>query len=135
MSFAPLRPPCRLGETPSGPECRERAMIDIGSFRARDCEGMSRRAFVRAAFAAPFAWGLPGLLGSSAPVQSPKARSILLIWLGGGPSHLDLFDPKPRAPVEYRGPFSTLVTRIPGVRFTELLPRLAARSDRFSLIR
>jgi hypothetical protein len=46
-----------------------------------------------------------------------------------------LFDPKPRAPVEYRGPLSTIATRTPGSRFTELLPRLAARSDRFSLIR
>ena len=77
-------------------------MIDIGSFHTRDCQGTSRRAFVRAAFAVPFAWGLPSLLGNSAPAQAPKARSILLIWLGGGPSHLDLFDPKPRAPVEYQ---------------------------------
>src|SRR5262249_7126796 len=46
-----------------------------------------------------------------------------------------LFDPKPRAPVEYRGPFSTISTRTPGLRFTELLPRLAARSDHFSLVR
>ena len=64
-----------------------------------------------------------------------KAKSILLVWLGGGPSHLDLFDPKPNAPVEYRGPFSTIATRTPGVRFTELLPKLAARSHKFSLIR
>src|SRR5262249_24921558 len=63
------------------------------------------------------------------------AKSILLVWLGGGPSHLDLFDPKPSAPVEYRGPFSTIATRISGVRFTELVPKLAARSDRYSLIR
>jgi len=110
-------------------------MLDVGSFRSRDCDGMSRRAFVRAAFAAPFALGLPGLLNSPASESSPKARSILLVWLGGGPSHLDLFDPKPRASVEYRGPFSTIATRIPGVRFTELLPRLAASSNRFSLVR
>src|SRR5438874_2315358 len=55
--------------------------------------------------------------------------------LGDGPGHLDLFDPKPRAPAEYRGPFATIATRTPGVRFTELLPRLAARSDRFALVR
>src|SRR5262245_9653982 len=107
-------------------------MLDIGSFRTRDCQGMSRRAFVRAAFAAPFAWGLSS---SIVAAHAPKARSILLVWLGGGPSHLDLFDPKPRSPVEYRGPFSTIPTRLPGIRFTELLPRLAARSHRFSLIR
>jgi hypothetical protein len=62
-----------------------------------------------------------------------KAKSILLIWLGGGPSHLDLFDPKPNAPAEYRGPFSTIATQTPGVRFTELLPRLAARSNKFAV--
>jgi hypothetical protein len=58
-----------------------------------------------------------------------------LVWLGGGPSHLDTFDPKPKAPVEYRGPFAAISTRTAGVRFSELLPRLAARSDRFSLVR
>ena len=67
--------------------------------------------------------------------RAPKAKSILLVWLGGGPSHLDLFDPKPKAPAEYRGPFATIATRTPGVRFTELLPKLAARSDKYSLIR
>src|SRR5437667_12748828 len=108
-------------------------MLDVGSFMTRDCQGLTRRAFVRAACAAPLAWPLAGQQASAA--SAPQARSVLLVWLGGGPSHLDLFDPKPRAPVEYRGPFSTIATRIPGVRFTELLPRLAARSHRFSLIR
>ena len=73
--------------------------------------------------------------GHCRAAENPKAKSILLVWLGGGPSHLDLFDPKPRAPAEYRGPFTTIATRTPGVRFTELLPRLANRSHKFSLIR
>jgi hypothetical protein len=60
---------------------------------------------------------------------------VLLVWLWGAPSHLDTCDPKPHAPAEYRGPFATIATRTPGVRFSELLPRLAARSDRFSLVR
>src|SRR5919201_1743631 len=110
-------------------------MLAVGNFHTRDCQGISRRAFVRAALAAPFAWGLPRSVGAPATAPAPKARSVLLIWLGGGPSHLDLFDPKPKAPVEFRGPFATIPTRLPGVRFTELLPRLAARSDRFSLVR
>jgi hypothetical protein len=110
-------------------------MLTIGSFRTRDCQGMSRRAFVQAALTVPFAAGLAGAAASSASESAPRAQSVLLVWLGGGPSHIDLFDPKPRAPVEYRGPFSTIPTRTPGVRFTELLPRLAARSDHFSLIR
>jgi hypothetical protein len=60
---------------------------------------------------------------------------VLLLWLWGAPSHLDTFDPKPGAPAEFRGPLTTITTRTPGVRFTELLPRLAARSDRFALVR
>jgi hypothetical protein len=60
---------------------------------------------------------------------------VLLVWLWGAPSHLDTCDPKPNAPVEFRGPFSTIATRTAGLRFSELLPRLAARSDRFSLVR
>jgi uncharacterized protein (DUF1501 family) len=108
-------------------------MIEIGSFPARTCQGTSRRAFLRAGFAAPFALATGGAPLPAA--DAPRARSILLVWLGGGPSHLDLFDPKPNAPAEYRGPFATIATRTPGIRYTELLPKLAARSHKFSLIR
>ncbi len=110
-------------------------MIDIGSFPCRMCQGVSRRTFLRAGFAAPFALAAAANNGTIAATEAPKAKSILLVWLGGGPSHLDLFDPKPKAPAEYRGPFATIATRTPGVRFTELLPKLAARSDKYSLIR
>jgi hypothetical protein len=58
-----------------------------------------------------------------------------LLWLWGAPSHIDTFDPKPGAPSDYRGPLTSIPTRNPGVRFTELFPRLAARSDRFALVR
>src|SRR5262249_55252081 len=110
-------------------------MIAIGRFKTRTCQGLTRRAFLRIGAAAPFAWGLPSKRASQAATGRGKARSILLVWLGGGPSHLDLFVPKPKAPAEYRGPFATIATRMPGVHFTELVPRLAARSDRFALIR
>ena len=92
-------------------------MIEIGGFRSRDCSGISRRAFLAAGLASPFA--LPLVARSRAlAAQAPAARSILLVWLGGGPSHLDLFDPKPKAPAEYRGPFATIATRTPGLVFT-----------------
>ena len=70
------------------------------------------------------------------PVQAAtgKARKVIFVWLWGGPSQWDMFDPKPDAPSANRTPFSTIPTRIAGVRFTELLPRLATRNDRFSLI-
>jgi hypothetical protein len=107
-------------------------VLEIGSFPTRDCRGLTRRAFVRAGLGLPLAWALPA---GAAAEGVAKARSVLLVWLGGGPSHLDTFDPKPKAPLEYRGPFAAIPTRTPSVRFTELLPRLAARSDRFSLVR
>jgi hypothetical protein len=64
-----------------------------------------------------------------------SAKSVIFIWLWGGPAQLDTFDPKPHAPAEFRGPFSTIQTRSPGVRYSELFPKLASRSDQFSLIR
>jgi hypothetical protein len=60
---------------------------------------------------------------------------VILLWLWGGPSQLDTFDPKPQAPSEYRGPFGTIPTRISGVRFAELFPQLAARSHRLAILR
>jgi len=109
-------------------------MLDIGTFPARSCDGLTRRAFVRAAVSLPAALGLsPAAPGG--PGGSPRPRSVLLVWLWGGPSHIDTFDPKPRAPDRVRGPFAPIATRNTGVHFTEIFPRLAARSDRFSVIR
>ena len=63
------------------------------------------------------------------------AKSCILIWLDGGPSHLDSFDPKPQAPAEVRGPFAAMDTAIPGVQVSELLPRTAGILDRIALVR
>jgi uncharacterized protein (DUF1501 family) len=112
-------------------------MISIGRFPTRTCQGLTRRAFLRFGAAAPLALR-PGAAAAAAPGRARsagRARSILLVWLWGGPSHLDLFDPKPRAAAEFRGPFATIATRTPGLRFTELVPQLAARNDRFALVR
>ena len=109
-------------------------MIDVGSFRGRDCHGVSRRAFVRAACGLPLLGAAGTLSAAEAPASGP-ARSVVLLWLWGGPSHLDTFDPKPEAPQEIRGPFGTIATRTPGLRVTELFPRLAACSDRFTVVR
>src|SRR5258708_40150228 len=109
-------------------------MLDVGSFRAASCGGINRRAFLRAGLSVPAALGLNSLTGVVA-AESPRARSVLVVWLWGGPSHLDTFDPKPKAPQEYRGPFAAIQTRTPGVHFSELLPKLAERSHLFSLVR
>ena len=110
-------------------------MIEIGSFRSRTCTGISRRAFVKAGLFAPSIASLVGEAAENAGLQDPQAKSVILLWLWGGPSHLDTFDPKPHAPLEYRGAFSTISTRTAGVRFTELFPKLADRSDRLAVVR
>ncbi|MDA0766886.1 MAG: DUF1501 domain-containing protein [Verrucomicrobia bacterium] len=64
-----------------------------------------------------------------------KAKSVILVYLQGGPSHLDLWDPKENVPDNVRSAFKTIPTKIPGVHFTEILPRLAKINDKFTLIR
>jgi hypothetical protein len=64
-----------------------------------------------------------------------SAKSVLLLWLWGGPAQLDTWDPKPAAPLEYRGPFRAISTRVPGVRIGELFPKVAERLDRVALLR
>jgi hypothetical protein len=63
------------------------------------------------------------------------AKSCIMIWLDGGPSHIDTWDPKPEAPREVRGPFEAIATRVPGVRISELFPRLATKLDQVALLR
>ena len=75
---------------------------------------MSRRSLLRFGAGLPLASVAGGV--AAAPGESVRrARSVILLWLWGGPSHLDTFDPKPDAPQEIRGPFSTLATRTPGL--------------------
>ena len=76
--------------------------------------------------ASPVAGGGPGW---------GKAKSIIMIYLQGGPSHLDLWDPKPDAPDNVRSIFKPIPTKIPGVNFTELLPNLAKVNDKFTMMR
>jgi len=80
---------------------------------------------------------LPTLLKarSDSPGITPTADACILVFLDGGPSHLDMWDPKPEAPAEIRGPFATIPTSLPGIRFGEHLPRMARWMDRMTLVR
>ncbi|HJZ55907.1 MAG TPA: DUF1501 domain-containing protein, partial [Gemmataceae bacterium] len=81
---------------------------------------------------------LPDLLRCRAMGAAPGGsdrRAVILIWLSGGPSHIDTWDPKPDAPAEVRGPFGTIPTKLPGVRVCEYLPRQAALMDRLAVVR
>jgi uncharacterized protein (DUF1501 family) len=108
-------------------------MFDIGRFNARTCSAMTRRSFLRIGASVPLGLGLTGRAIGAA--ETARAKSVVFVFLWGGPSHLDMCDPKPDAPAEYRGPFGVIPTKTPGVQFTELLPKLAQRTDRFTLIR
>lgn len=72
---------------------------------------------------------------TAASASSLKPKSMIVVFLHGGASHLETWDPKPDAPLEYRGPFGTIATKTPGLRFCELLPKQAALSDKFTIVR
>lgn len=75
--------------------------------------------------------GAVPLLGS----EQAKAKSCVLIWLDGGPSHLETFDPKPQAPVEVRGPFKSIATSVPGLSISEVMPHTARIANKVCIVR
>ena len=111
------------------------------------CDGMTRRELLRVGGSTMLGLSLADLLNFQQKAQADpapaaahgpgfgRARSIILLYLQGGPSHLDLWDPKENVPERVRSPFSTINTCLPGVRFTELLPRLGQVLDKTTLIR
>jgi hypothetical protein len=78
---------------------------------------------------------LPELVQAQAASKTGRQKAVILVWLWGGPSQLDTFDPKPDAPLDYRGPFRTIGTNVPGIQVCEYLPQLAKMADTYSLIR
>lgn len=99
----------------------------------------SRRWFLQTGLAGMAGLSLPGLLRQQAKAQEAgqarSKKSVILFWLSGGPSHLDMWDPKPDAPSEIRGPFGSIPTKLPGVRVCEHLPLTAKLMDKLTLIR
>src|SRR4051812_24987098 len=92
--------------------------LDLGSTK-QYCDGMSRRSFLKLGVASMASLGLPDVL--RARQQSPagtRDTSVILIWLDGGPGHMDLYDMKPDAPEEYRGIWRPIRTRVPGFDIT-----------------
>ena len=102
------------------------------------CDGLSRRNLLNLGFAGALGWSLTDIAAAAHPVSPlgiKPAESLILIWLDGGLSHIDSFDPKPNAPSEIRGPFAGINTSINGVQLSEHLPLLAARLKHCTLIR
>jgi uncharacterized protein (DUF1501 family) len=112
--------------------------LNLGS-TARYCDGLSRRSFLQVGVAGMASVGLPRLLAAKAQSQAAglpkKDTAVILIWLDGGPSHMDLYDLKPEAPAEYRGFWKPIRTKVPGFEISELFPLQAQVTDKFSLVR
>lgn len=108
---------------------------------ARFCDGLSRRQMLRLGTTGLFAGlSLPKLLAAEA--NSPpaaknkaKAKQCIFIFLEGGPPQQDMWDPKPNAPAEIRGPFKPIATKTPGIQFTEHCPNCAKLTDKFTVVR
>jgi hypothetical protein len=112
-------------------------MLFLGRQSQRTCQGVTRRAVLQAGISTVLGLSLADVLRLQGKTTygTGSARSVLLLWLWGGPAQLDTWDPKPNAPLEFRGPFSTIPTRTTGVRICELFPQLAAISDTFAILR
>jgi hypothetical protein len=113
-------------------------MLKIDGRVRAACDGVSRRKLLEAAGAGLFGMSLPGVLAAEsqagAPVQG-RAKSVIFLFLFGGPSQLETFDLKPNAPGTIRGPFKPIGSRTPGLLIGEHLPRLAQVSNLFCVIR
>lgn len=125
-------------------------MLELRGSTQRFCDRLSRRAMLRIGALAPLGLSLPALLGANARAASPlaasrdassnhstfgRAKRCLMLYMWGGPSHIDLYDMKPDAAAEIRGPFKPIRTTTPGYHISELLPNLAKQTHRLAFIR
>jgi hypothetical protein len=109
-------------------------MLTIWGNRQPFCDGISRRNFLRiGTFGAGLS--LAGLLRARAASGASTNKSAIMIYLPGGPSHLDMYDLKPQAPAEFRGEFKPIATNVPGVQICEHFPRQARMWDKLAVIR
>lgn len=111
-------------------------MLTVTGARHSCCDKINRRNFLRAG-----ALGLGGLTladllrADASPAKPARAKSVIYIVLGGGPSHIDMYDLKPDAPAEFRGPFKPIQTKLPGVQICEHMPLQAGMMDQITLLR
>src|SRR5688500_15048046 len=93
-----------------------------------------RREFLASAIAGASLGGWLGRLAAAAP-QGHRPKSCILLWMAGGPSHIDTFDPKPEAPVDIRGEFKAIETSVSGIRISEHFPRFAKLMQHAAIVR
>ena len=104
-----------------------------------NCSGVSRRDFIQLGLHGALGFGLCDLmrLRASTPGAARKGQNVntILVWLDGGPSHYETFDPKPDAPSDIRGEFKAIDTNVAGIQFSECVPKLAAIADKLAVVR
>ena len=117
-------------------------MLSLFGSPSKTCDGVTRRAFLQAAGPGLLGLTLPKLLLAEQNIDSvgfndyaPKAKSVIFLFLFGGPSQLETFDMKPESARETRGPFQPIPCKTPGLLMCEHLPKLAKISDKFSILR
>jgi hypothetical protein len=115
----------------------EVAMLDLRMRPSRFGDGVTRRTVLKAGFLGLAGLSLPEFLRARAAGGAPGGDdlSVILVWLDGGPPQHETYDPKPDAPVEFRGPLKPMDTKVPGVQISELLPYHARLMDKMSIIR
>jgi len=103
----------------------------------QEFQHVSRRQFFRVGGLGFFGLSLAGLyqVRAEAPARKARANQMIVIWLGGGPPHQDMFDMKPDAPAEVRGEFKPISTNVPGIDICELMPELARVADKYTILR
>jgi uncharacterized protein (DUF1501 family) len=100
------------------------------------CDGLTRRDFLHAGSLGMLGLTLPAFArAKEAGAAQDKDVNCIMLFLLGGPSHIDTWDPKPKAPAEVRGPFQPIQTNAPGLEITEIFPRMAKHADKYSLVR
>jgi len=109
----------------------------MNSLHCQDfCDGISRRGLIQAGLGGIIGLSLPDLLRLRAEsAESTSGTAVIYLELAGGPTQHETYDPKPSAPAEYRGPFDTIETCLPGIRFSQLMEKQAAIADKLAIIR
>ena len=112
-------------------------MFDVSLAKSNSmlCNGVSRRNFIRVGTLAPLGLALPQLLASAADAKRARAKSVILVFLGGGLSHHDSFDMKPDAVEQIRGKYQSIATNVTGLHVCELLPKTAQVMNKVTLVR
>src|SRR4051794_1192537 len=117
-------------------------MLTVEGRPGQTCSGPTRRELLQVGSLGLLGLSLPDVLAlqqaqAAAPVGGGfgKAKSVIFLFLQGGPSHIDIWDPKPDAPDTIRGAFQAIDPKVPGVRVSELVPQLARQLDKATLVR